>query len=70
MRGGKKGVPAGGYLGEFLEVHLKKYFCNFSFLCNRKMLFLMKKKRVFPWFLRFRLNSDFPNLNSCFKKDK
>ena len=33
----QKGGARGGYLGEFLEVHLKKYFG--IFLCNRKMLF-------------------------------
>ena len=58
----QKGGARGGYLGEFLEVHLKKYFG--IFLCNRKMLFLMKKKGFFLGFLRFRLNSDFLQLFS------
>ena len=31
----QKGGARGGYLGEFLEVHLKKYFENFFFAIEK-----------------------------------
>ena len=66
----QKGGARGGYLGEFLEVHLKKYFEIFFFAIEK--CGFNGKKGFFLGFLRFRLNSDFPqlffpNLNSCFK---
>ena len=47
----QKGGARGGYLGEFLEVHLKKYFGIFLFFAIEKCCF-NEKKGVFPWFFK------------------
>ena len=63
----QKGGARGGYLGEFLEVHLKKYFGIFLFFAIEKCCF-NEKKGFFLGFLRFRLNSDFPKPEFMFQR--